>query len=162
MTQKPAVSEIVIRPSMKLIRVAYTLVFAVVFVCVLVYANSSAVDSVPAWVAFLPALLFLLPIQCHIRNRFTLMALAGDKLRYETGILSRSKRVIQLTKVQDVRVEQTLVQRMLRIGNLSVETAGETSLLTMRDVDEPDAVTEEILRAAHGDAGDRAKPQSRL
>ncbi|MFB3776222.1 MAG: PH domain-containing protein [Bryobacteraceae bacterium] len=152
-------SEIVIRPSMKLIRAGYTLVFAIVFVSVLVYANSSAAERYPAWVAFLPALLFLWPIRCHLQNRFTLMALAGDKLRYETGILSRSKRTIQLAKVQDVRVDQTLVQRMLGTGNLSVETAGETSLLTMGNVDDPDRVTDAILRAAHPEAGDGAKPQ---
>jgi uncharacterized membrane protein YdbT with pleckstrin-like domain len=162
MKQKPDVGQIVIRPSMKLIRVGYTVVFLFVFGCVLIYANSSAVERFPAWVAFLPALLFLWPFRYHLRNRFTQMVLAGDKLRYETGILSRSKRVIQLTKVQDIRVEQSLAQRMLRTGNLSVETAGETSQLTMQNVDDPDQVTEEILRAAHGDAGDRSKPQPKL
>ncbi len=79
------------------------------------------------------------------------MTISGDKLRYETGILSRSKRNIQLTKVQDVRVDQTLGQRMLHTGNLSVETAGETSLLTVRNVDDPDLLAEELSRAAHGE-----------
>jgi membrane protein YdbS with pleckstrin-like domain len=143
--------EAVIRPSMKLIRAGYTLVFFVIFACVLLYTNSTAIENTTAWVLLLPALLLLWPLRYHVRRSFTRMTLSGDKLRYETGILSRSKRIIQLTKVQDVRVDQSLVQRMLRTGNLSVETAGETSLLTMRNVDEPDRVAEELLRAAHGD-----------
>ena len=153
-------SDLVIRPSMKLMRLGYTSVFVLVFVCVLAYANSAAVKNVPAWVAFLPAFLFLWPLKYHLRRRFTRMVLSGDRLRYETGIFSRSKRVIQLTKVQDVRVEQTVTQRLLRIGNISVETAGEASLLTLRNVDDPDQVTEAILRAAHPDAGNRGASQS--
>jgi uncharacterized membrane protein YdbT with pleckstrin-like domain len=154
-------AEIEIRPSMKLVRVGYTIVFVLVFVCVGLYANTSAADRFPAWVAFLPALLFLWPAKHNLRNRFTHMVLAGDKLRYETGVLSRTKRVIQLSKVQDVRCEQSVFQRMLGTGNLSVETAGETSLLTIRNVDEPDRVIEEIMRAAHGDTQARGVSQGK-
>ena len=143
--------EIVIRPSMKLVRAGYTLVFGVIFVCVFVFTNSKAFENTTAWVLLLPALLLIWPLKCHIQRRFIRMTLSGDKLRYETGILSRSKRNIQLTKVQDVRVDQSLAQRMLGTGNLSVETAGETSLLTMRNVDDPDLLAEELLRAVHGD-----------
>jgi uncharacterized membrane protein YdbT with pleckstrin-like domain len=53
-----------------------------------------------------------------------------------------------------VRLDQTVTQRLLRLGDISIETAGETSLLTMRNVDHPDAVTEEILRAAHPESGE--------
>ena len=141
--------EIVIRPSMKLIWAGYTVVFLVIFVCVFVFTNNKAFESITAWVLLLPALLLIWPLKRHVQRRFTRMTLSGDKLRYETGILSRSKRNIQLTKVQDVRVDQTLFQRMLRTGNLSVETAGETSLLTIQNVDEPDRLAEELSRAAH-------------
>jgi uncharacterized membrane protein YdbT with pleckstrin-like domain len=159
MTGKQPMGEIVIRPSMKLIRAGHTSVFVLVFVSVLAYANSSAVQHVPAWVPFLPALLFLLPFKYQVQRRFTHIVLSGDKLRYETGIFTKSTRVIQLAKVQNVRVEQTLPQRLLRTGDISVETAGETSLLTMRNVDDPDQVTEAIMRAAHPDAGSRgARP----
>jgi uncharacterized membrane protein YdbT with pleckstrin-like domain len=153
--------EIVVRPSLKLVRVGYTAVFVVVFVCVALYANTSAADRFPAWIAFAPVLLFLWPAKHHLRNRFNHMVLAGDKLRYETGVLSRAKRVIQLTKVQDVRCEQSMFQRILRTGNLSVETAGETSLLTIDNVDEPDRVVDQIMRAAHGDAQARGMSQGK-
>ncbi len=151
--------EIVIRPSMKLVRTGYTLVFGVIFVCVFIYTNNKAFENITPWVLLVPALLLIWPLKYHILRRFTRMTLSGDKLGYETGILSRSKRNIQLSKVQDVRVEQSLGQRMLRTGNLSVETAGETSLLTMRNVDNPDLVAEELLRAVHGDGLDGKSKQ---
>ncbi len=147
MKQEP-ISGIVIRPSMKLVRAGYTAIFCVLFVCVLYYTNW-LMPRVSAWVLLVPSLLLLWPLKYHLRNRFTQMLVAGDKLRYETGVLGRTKRVIQLSKVQDVRVVQTVTQRLLRLGDLSIETAGETSLLTIRNIDNPDAVTEEILRAAH-------------
>ena len=151
--------EIVIRPSMKLVRAGYTLVFGVIFVCVFIYANNKAFENTTAWVLIIPALLLLWPLKYHLLRRFTRMTLSGDKLGYETGILSRSKRNIQLSKVQDVRVDQSLGQRLLHTGNLSVETAGETSLLTMRNVDNPDLLAEELLRAVHGDGLDgKSKP----
>jgi uncharacterized membrane protein YdbT with pleckstrin-like domain len=146
--EKP-MEEIVIRPSMKLVRAGYTLVFGVIFVCVFVFANNQAFEKTTAWVLLIPALLLIWPLKYHVQRKFTRMTIAGDRLHYETGIISRSKRNIQLTKVQDVRVDQTLLQRMLRTGNLSVETAGETSLLTMRNVDDPDLLAGELMRAAH-------------
>jgi uncharacterized membrane protein YdbT with pleckstrin-like domain len=120
---------------------------------VLAYTNWGA-DRVGPWILIFPSLLFLWPADRHLRSRFTVMTLGGGKLRYETGILTRSKRVIQLSKIQDVRVVQRLWQRMLGTGDLSIETAGETSLLTMPNVDRPDAVTDMLLHAAKLDSPD--------
>ena len=139
------VDDLLIRPSMKLIRVAYTLVYSVIFVCVLWYTNDGRVKGVSPWYLLIPALLLFWPLKYHLQRRFTLLTLSGDKLSFQSGIASRSKRVIQLAKVQDVRVHQTLVQRMLHTGDLSLETAGETSLLTMCNVDEPDRIMHAIL-----------------
>jgi uncharacterized membrane protein YdbT with pleckstrin-like domain len=162
MKQDQETVQLVIRPSMKLVRAGYTAVFVLLFLAVLGYTNSPDMQKLPAWVLAIPALLLLWPLKYHLHCRYTHMTLAGDRLRYETGILSRSKRVIQLTKVQDVRVDQTVTQRMLRTGDISLETAGETSLLTIRNVDSPDAVTSQILRAAHPDIGERRAGQGRI
>jgi len=159
MKQEAETVQLVVRPSMKLVRAGYTVVFIVLFLAVLAYTNSQDMQKLTAWVLLVPALLLLWPLKHHLRCRYTHMTLAGDKLRYETGILSRSKRVIQLTKVQDVRVDQTVTQRMLHTGDISLETAGETSLLTIRNVDNPDAVTSQILRAAHPETGERKAGQ---
>ena len=68
-------------------------------------------------VLLLPVLLFLFPMFGSLRRRFTKVTVTGDKLRYETGILSRTCRTIQLSKVQDVSVVQTLWQRLVGIGS---------------------------------------------
>lgn len=152
--------DIVIRPSLKLIWAAYTAIALLVVASVALY-SMGLYGNVHWGVALLPAILLLWPMKRHFQNRFTRLILSGDKLCYETGVLARSKRLIQITKVQDVRMDQTLTQRMLGIGNLSLETAGETSRLVLRNVDSPDHAAETILRIAHANAegsGGRSGP----
>jgi uncharacterized membrane protein YdbT with pleckstrin-like domain len=143
-----AMAETVIHPSTKLIRAAYTAVFIVLFFCVLIWVNWDPARQWPAWLLILPALLLLFPMKRHIERRFTRMIIHEDKLRYETGVLSRTTRNLQMSKIQDVRVDQSLLQRMLRTGNLSIETAGESGMLTMGNVDDPHEVADEILKAS--------------
>ena len=45
------------------------------------------------------------------------MTMVGDKLRYEVGMLSKATRTIQLSKVQDVTVRQSLPQRIAGVGD---------------------------------------------
>jgi uncharacterized membrane protein YdbT with pleckstrin-like domain len=80
-----------------------------------------------------------------LHRQMTTVTITGDRLRYETGIMTKSTRTIQLPKVQDVRVDQRLGQRFFRVGNLSIETAGEASRLTIPDVDNPQALADTIL-----------------
>ena len=52
-------------------------------------------------------LIFLWPLARWVRWRSTKVTIAGDRLRYETGMAAKSTRSIQLTKLQDVRVAPT-------------------------------------------------------
>ena len=141
--------DIVIRPSLKFIRASYVAILVLLVISVALYYTTGIFGHAPPIVAFVPALLLLWPLKRHLQRQFTRMTISGDKLRYETGMFSRHTRNIQISKVQDVRFDQTVGQRMMRIGDLSLETAGETSLLVMKNVDSPDQVAEDILRFAH-------------
>ncbi len=144
--------DLVIQPTKKWIRLQYWTVFLVLCVCVGIYVNRFQ-DRATPWLLVIPALLFVFPVRAHLMQRFTRATLTGDKLHYETGMLSRTTRTIQVSKVQDVRVDQTLRQRLMRIGNLSIETAGETSRLTIQDIDDPQVAADTITDAA------QAQPQ---
>jgi uncharacterized membrane protein YdbT with pleckstrin-like domain len=143
--------ELVIRPTMKFIKLGYVL--AGVLLVAAIIAQSQWTDrpeSLPSWL--IPAvfvLLLLWPASKHLRQRFTVMTMVGDKLRYETGMLSKSTRTIQLSKVQDVTVRQSLAQRMAGVGDLSIETAGESSRLTFPNIDSPQVIADRIIDASH-------------
>lgn len=92
-----------------------------------------------------PALILLWPAARAMRRQYTRTLITDDRLRYETGLASKSTRTIQLAKIQDVRVDQSLFQRMFNVGDLSIETAGEASHLTIHNVDDPQALADETM-----------------
>jgi uncharacterized membrane protein YdbT with pleckstrin-like domain len=145
----------VIRPTLKFIKLGYAAVLLLIVAGVIGFSmisQDSEWKSRP-WIMAVPAVLLIWPIRRHMARQFTKATIAGDKLRYEVGALSKSTRNISLPKVQDARVDQSVMQRMFGVGNLSIETAGEASRLTIRNVDRPQAVADEILAASHNTAG---------
>lgn len=148
--------DVVIRPTMKFIKLGYVLVLLLIVACVVMFYTMIPTDNEwrdRPWILAVPALFLIWPVRRHIQQRFTKATIAGDRLRYEVGALSKSTRNISLPKVQDARVDQSMMQRMFGIGNLSIETAGEASRLTILNVDRPQQVADEILAASHHTGG---------
>jgi uncharacterized membrane protein YdbT with pleckstrin-like domain len=143
----------VIRPTMKFIKVGYAIVLLVVVGAVILAATVLTGSVYQYWVMGLPSLLLIWPIRRHLRRQVTKATIAGDKLRFEVGFLSKSTRNISLPKVQDVRVDQSVRQRMFSVGDVAIETAGEASRLTLRNIDQPQQIAEQILAASHSTLG---------
>lgn len=97
-----------------------------------------------AWLA-LPALLAIFVLVRHVQRRLIKLTILDDRLRYEAGVLSKTTRTMELAKVQDVRVDQTLGQRLLNVGDLSLETAGGTSRIVIQSIDRPQEAADHIL-----------------
>jgi hypothetical protein len=66
----------------------------------------------------------------------------------------------QLSKIQDVRGDQSLGRRMLSVGDNALEISGETSRLEMDNVDRPLSNADELIAASqeHGSAQAHGKP----
>jgi uncharacterized membrane protein YdbT with pleckstrin-like domain len=147
-----AMEELVVRPSMKFIRLGYLVV--IVLIIGAAVAQNQFKDALspqlPQWaIPAAVALLLIWPMTRHWEQRFTKMTMLGDKLRYEAGMLSKTTRTIQLSKVQDVTVRQSLGQRLAGIGDLSIETAGESSRLTFPNIDRPQPIADKIIDESH-------------
>jgi len=137
---------VVVRPSMRLVRPFYTISF-VLLALIIGYNNTTGRDPVNILVV-IPALLAAWTAWRHLKLRFTTMTIQGNKLRFESGMLTKSTRTLELTRIQDVRVDQTLMQRILGLGSVTIETAGETGQLTMKNIDQPQSVADFILESA--------------
>ena len=142
-------AEVIIRPTMKYIYLGYLLVIVIVVASVVALMRVQQLPpwippALQPWIPWLPVLLLLWPLKRHLRNRLTKMTILDDRLRYETGLLSRTTRTILVSRVQDVTVRQRLGQRMFGLGDLSIETAGEASRLTMIQVDRPQEIADHI------------------
>jgi uncharacterized membrane protein YdbT with pleckstrin-like domain len=140
------VGELVVRASTKLIKLRY-LLSAILAAAILIYGRLAGLPL--DTLLIVPAALAVWTALQHLSLRFTTLRIAGGKLHFAKGVLSRSTRSLELAKVQDVRVDQSIGQRLLNLGNLTLETAGETSTVTMLNVDRPRQVADLIL----GEAG---------
>ena len=144
-------SDIVIRPSMKFIKLGYLCALLVVCAAIIVhykYLVHQYPDQRYPYLPIASLLILLWPIKRHLQRQTVKLTIAGDKLRYETGLGSRSTRIIQLPKVQDVRVIQSLAQRMFDVGDVSIETAGENSRLVVGNLDAPRQLAEQLTDIA--------------
>ena len=144
-------SDLVIRPTLKFIKVG-AVAAAIVFLGLEILYITQWRGSGDAWLMALPPLVLLWPLERWMRRQASKATVSGERLRYETGMISRSTRNIQLSKLQDARVEQRLLQRLCGVGNLSIETAGEASRLTIPNVDDPQALADEIMNRAQAGA----------
>jgi uncharacterized membrane protein YdbT with pleckstrin-like domain len=142
------VSDFTIRPTAKFLKLG-TILAGIVFIALEYGCLTSWNDKAGSqWIMILPALIWIWPAERALGRRLTTTTITGDRLRYETGAVTKSTRTIQLSKLQDVRVDQRLMQRIFNVGNLSLETAGEASRLTIHNVDQPQALADEILNRA--------------
>ena len=141
-------SEMSIRPTMKFIYIGYAVALLIVAAAAAAMIPVQWPPWVPSpwqpWIPWLPALLLLWPLKCHLRNRLTMMTILDDRLRYETGLLGKTTRNILISRVQDVTVHQRVGQRIFGVGDLSIETAGESSRLTIPGIDRPQEIADHI------------------
>jgi uncharacterized membrane protein YdbT with pleckstrin-like domain len=143
-------ADIVIRPSMKFIKGGYVCALLLVGAAIFVHYKY-LVDQYPQqrypYLPLASLLILLWPIKRHVQRQAVKLTISGDKLRYETGFVSKSMRLIQLSKVQDVRVIQSFWQRIFGVGDISIETAGENSRLVVQNLDQPRRLAEQITDA---------------
>ena len=141
-------AEMIIRPTMKFIYLGYVLVIVIVVASVVALMHIQLPPGIPPalqpWIPWLPVLLLLWPLKRHLRNRLTKMTILDDKLRYERGLLSKTTRTILISRVQDVTVHQRIGQRIFGVGDLSIETAGESSRETIFNIDRPQEIADHI------------------
>ncbi len=154
-------SEMTVRPTLKWVRFAYTVWFLIAFALVLI-CNNYWDGKYLEWVALGVGLLWLAwPLPLQIRRRMTKLIIEDDRLRLEAGLFSKTTRTLQLSKIQDITVRQSLVQRMLNLGDLALETAGESGALLVRDLDQPQVVADQIMDLARGQQPQAKRKESK-
>jgi len=140
-----------IHPSMKTVWAAYT--FAVVVILAGIWAYFQYEPNWPPWTPAILLIVLVPPVRMHLRRRLITLRLHDGHLTLETGLLSRTRRTVDLAKIQDVTVRQTLGQRILGVGDLMLESAGESGAMGIANLDSPRMIADEILagsKRSHG------------
>jgi membrane protein YdbS with pleckstrin-like domain len=138
-----------LRQSLKAIKSGYILCLAAEVAIAAYWILARPQSPIPVWAPMLiPVVLAMFVAIRHIRRRMTLITITTDRLRYESGLFSKTTHVVELVKVQDVRIDQTFAQRIFNIGDISIETAGGSSRIDLTSIDNPQDAAEHILKLA--------------
>jgi uncharacterized membrane protein YdbT with pleckstrin-like domain len=135
-----------IRPSIKTVRAAYAL--AIVLALAGVWAICEHTQDSPRWLCFLPLIVLLFPLNMHLRRQAVTLRFHDGHLTLESGYLSRTRRTLDMAKIQDVTVQQTFGQRLIGVGDLMLESAGESGAMAIRNLDRPREIADEIIAAS--------------
>jgi uncharacterized membrane protein YdbT with pleckstrin-like domain len=106
----------------------------------------------PLWIGIVVLVIgfALVVLAGWIRRYFTRYTITTKHLLIRTGILTRNENSASLDRVQNIRVVQTIVERMLRTGSVDFDTAsGDASDAELRfvGIDRPRDLRDRILAA---------------
>ena len=143
-------ADLVIRPSTKMVFGSYG--FALLLVMAGALMPSFGVGPQYWYLWILPGLGYLLITAWrHFGLLMNKLVISSDRLHHESGLLAKETHTIDLSKVQDVRVQQSVKQRLMNTGTVTVETAGGASRITMENVDGAQKIADEILSRSKRD-----------
>ena len=147
-----------VRQSVKAVVFGYVLCLLAAVAILIFWETAAEPPAFPIWAPLLvPLVLAAFVAIRHIQRRLTKIVVTADRMRYESGLFSKTTENIELSKVQDVRVVQSLTQRIFNVGDISLETAGSSSRVAMASIDGPQETATQILDMVRA-AGKQAPP----
>jgi uncharacterized membrane protein YdbT with pleckstrin-like domain len=106
-----------------------------------------AVSAVVGVVAFV-AIVALVLVVGYLRRLFTKYLITNRRLRITRGIVRRKVQETRLERVQNVNYDQSVMDRLLRVGTVDFDTAGsDDSEFRFDWVNRPDAVVRAVDEA---------------
>lgn len=139
----------VIRPAMIFVLIRYLLA-AVVTVGMVVgyfYLDDRFPGAIPWWVVLVASTsAFASPIYRHILRQREVYTLTTTRMEFSYGILSKVRRSIPLSKIQDVTVTRTALERLIGIGDIVIDSAVESGRIPLRNIAHPERYADLILR----------------
>ncbi|WP_116453361.1 PH domain-containing protein [Blastococcus litoris] len=105
-------------------------------------------------VAVVLLVLLLVPL---LRWRTTHYVVTTHRLLFREGILARRGRDLGLSRITDVSYRQTLWERIIRSGTLTIESAGDGGATVLRKIPDSDGVQQLLNHMIEEDADRRAQ-----
>ena len=89
---------------------------------------------------------FIFPLIRHIQRNRVLYTLTPSKIAIDFGIFSKTVRNIPLRNAQDVTVSATLFERIIKVGDVIIDSAAQAGKIQMRQVPDPRKHADLILQ----------------
>lgn len=112
------------------------------------------------WVVVAVLAVLLAAIATGLLRRIqTTYSITNRRLTIEIGLLSRDLHQTRLERIQNVNARQSVLERMLRVGTVDFDTAGEAQFdFAFRGVEHPRQIVRTVDRALHELRGGPASP----
>jgi uncharacterized membrane protein YdbT with pleckstrin-like domain len=85
-----------------------------------------------------------------LKRVFTKYTITTRRLRVQRGVLTRHIQETRVDRLQDHSISQTIIERMLRVGNIDFDTSGEsaerTDMFRFEGVSNPESIILDIDR----------------
>jgi uncharacterized membrane protein YdbT with pleckstrin-like domain len=144
-----------------------TVFWPVVWLLVVVGAASFGAAAVPVGrqqgllrllITVLALLLVLVFVVAPVlRRQCTHYVITTHRLLFREGVLARRGRDIGLSRITDVSYSQTLWERIVNSGTLTIESAGEGGASVLRHIPDSDGVQQLLNHMIEEDADRRAR-----
>lgn len=131
-----------IRPVTVLVLAIAAVVTAVILLDpVLTYIVAGLAVIAVAWLTFWPWLVW----------RTTHYVLTNERVLLQTGVFSRDRRDIPLSRVNDHAMSQKFIERLLGCGTLTIESAGERGQSVLNDIPHVEKVQTTLYELVEAD-----------
>jgi uncharacterized membrane protein YdbT with pleckstrin-like domain len=144
-----------------------TLFWPVVRLLVIVGAASFGMAAIPVGrqqgilrmvvLAAALVLLLILVVKPLLRWRTTHYVISTHRVLFREGILARRGRDLGLSRITDVSYTQTLWERIINSGTLTIESAGDGGATVLRQIPDSDGVQQLLNHMIEEDADRRAQ-----
>ena len=108
-------------------------------------------------VALAVLVLLVVVLRPILRWRTTHYVVTTHRLLFREGVLARRGRDIGLSRIADVSYRQTLWERVIRSGTLTIESAGEAGATVLRHIPDSEGVQQLLNHMIEEDADRRAQ-----
>ena len=138
-------------------RLFWPVVAVVAAIIVTIVVNSAVDNSILLYLLLVVTLVAVLWFAVrYLKWRTTNFVVTTDRLVYRSGVFAKHGREIPLERVNDIGFHQTIFERLIRAGDLTIESAGERGQETFGHIPKPSMVQNEIYRQIEASRGRNA------
>ena len=125
------------------------------------YVQIPLVQSVTLILLLLILILFLWIIWDLVSWKYTVYTLTNKKIILESGVIRKNKSLIHYDKIQDIRVSQSITERIIASGDIEIYSGHDFTTMILHDIPNPGKVENLLNRAIEGDFEVQTPPKGR-
>lgn len=133
-----------VRPTLLFVKLGYAMAAIAAILLTILFA----IINVRLYLALPIALaLLIIPAYYHLKRNMVRYTVTDSKIEIDRGLIAKTTRNIPLSKIQDVTVSSSILQRILGFGDVVIDNASEVGGTTvLHNINDPRHYADLLLR----------------